>query len=496
MNHKINHACNAAAAVLACLLAGCAVGPDFKAPDVPAGAGYTKSALPARVGSAETGGAQTLAMDQDIPAQWWTLFHSRALSDLVEQSLKHNPNIDAARAALRQANEMTRSQVGGYFPAVTAGFTPSKQETPAVLSSAVNSGASIYALQTAQLNISYTPDVFGLNRRTVESLDAQAESQRFQLEAAKLSLASNVVVAAIGEASLRAQIEATQRLIELQGRVLESYKRQVGLGQENEADALAQEAQLAQIQATLPPLEKQLAQQRDLLTALAGRLPAQEIEATFSLDSLQLPADIPVSLPSGLVRQRPDIRAALAQLHAASAGVGIAIANRLPNLQITGAYGTAAGTIATLLTPGSQLWAITGELTAPIFDAGMLEHRQGAAEAAYDQARAQYRATVIAAFQNVADALHAIVSDADALLTARHAEQAARRSFDIVRKQLALGDVGSLAVVNAEQTWMQARLNTIGAQANRLNDSAALLQALGGGWWNDPENGKVMEGER
>jgi outer membrane protein TolC len=499
-----------AAAALAFALAGCAVGPDFKAPAAPTESGYLKNALPSQVGSADAGGAQLLSMDKDIPAQWWTLFHSKPLSDLVEESLKQNPNIDVARAALRQANETTRAQVGAYFPTVTGSLIPTKQQTPATLSSAVNSGAYIYALHTAQLNISYTPDVFGLNRRTVESLDAQAESQLFQLEAAKLSLASNVVVAAIQEASLRAQIDATHRLIDLQRHVLDAYKRQVALGQEDEIDVLTQEAQLAQTEAALPPLEKQLAQteaalpplekqlaqQRDLLTALAGRLSAEEIEATFSLDSLQLPDDLPVSLPSKLVAQRPDIRAAEAELHSASAEVGVAVANRLPNLQISGNYGTAAATIGTLFTPGSGLWTIAGDLTAPIFDAGTLKHRQRAAEAAYDQAEAQYRATVITAFQNVADALHAIVSDAEALRTAQHAEQAAKHSLDIAQKQLLLGDVGSLVVINAEQTWLQARLNTINAQANRLSDSAALLQALGGGWWNDPENGKAMEGDK
>jgi NodT family efflux transporter outer membrane factor (OMF) lipoprotein len=484
------------AAALAFALAGCAVGPNFRSPAAPTDTGYLKNPLPAQVGSAQAGGTQTLTMDQDIPAQWWTLFHSKPLSDLVEQSLQHNPNIDVARAALREANETTRAQVGSYFPTVTGSLIPTKQQTPGTLSSAVNSGAYIYALHTAQLNISYTPDVFGLNRRTVESLDAQAESERFQLEAAKLSLASNVVVAAIQEASLRAQIDATHRLIDLQRHVLDSYKRQVSLGQEDEIDVLTQEAQLAQTEAALPPLEKQLAQQRDLLTALAGNLSAEEIEATFSLDSLQLPDSLPVTLPSKLVAQRPDIRAAEATLHSASAEVGVAIANRLPNLQITGAYGTAAATIGTLFTPGSGLWTIAGNLTAPIFDAGTLKHRQGAAEAAYDQAEAQYRATVVTAFQNVADSLHAIVSDAEALRTAQHAEQAAKHSLDIAQKQLLLGDVGSLVVITAEQTWLQARLNLINAQTNRLSDSAALLQALGGGWWNDPENGKVMEGDK
>jgi NodT family efflux transporter outer membrane factor (OMF) lipoprotein len=483
-----------ALSALVVALAGCAVGPNFNRPAAPATPGYVKNPLPSQVGGSDAGGTQTLAQNQDIPAQWWTLFHSHELNDLVEASLKRNPNIDAARAALRQANEGTDAQWGSYFPTVSASFNPTRQKTPAVLSSAVNSGAYVYSLHTAQLNIAFTPDVWGLNRRQVESLDAQAESQRFQLEAAKLTLASNVVVAAIQEASLRAQIDATHRLIESQRKVLDSYQRQFKLGQASQADVLTQEAQLAQNEATLPPLEKQLAQQRDLITALAGRLPAQEVETTFDLDGLQLPGELPVSLPSKLVEQRPDIRTAEAQLHSASAQVGVAIANRLPNLQITGAYGSAAASFGDLFKPGTGLWDIAGDLTQPLFDAGALKHRQRAAEAAYDQAAAQYRATVITAFQNVADTLHAIVSDADALRTAQYAEQTARHQLDIVTKQQTLGDVGSLVVVTAEQTWLQARLNTINAQANRLSDSAALMQALGGGWWNDAENPRPAPG--
>jgi NodT family efflux transporter outer membrane factor (OMF) lipoprotein len=487
MAHSIilQHAKRFALSAWVLALAGCAVGPDFNHPAAPAMPGYTLNPLPSQVGGADAGGTQTLVQDQDIPAQWWTLFHSPQLSELVKTSLKRNPTIDAARAALRQANESTDAQWGGYFPGVSASFNPTRQKTPAVLSSVVSSGAFVYALHTAQLNIAFTPDVWGLNRRQVESLDAQADSQRFQLEAARLTLASNVVVAAIQQASLRAQIAATHRLIESQRKVLESYQQQFKLGQVSQTDVLAQQAQLAQNEATLPPLEKQLAQQRDLMTALAGRLPADEVDTTFDLDSLQLPGELPVSLPSKLVEQRPDIRAADAQLHSASAQIGVAIANRLPNLQISGAYGSAASSFGDLFKPGTGLWELAGDLTQPLFDAGTLKHRQRAAEAAYEQAAAQYRATVITAFQNVADTLHAIVSDADALRTAQYAEQTAKHELDIVTKQHALGDVGSLAVVTAEQSWLQARLSTINARANRLGDSAALMQALGGGWWND-----------
>lgn len=486
MRHYVKRA---ALSAMVLALAGCAVGPDFKHPAAPDTPGYMQAPLPSQVGSTDAGGTQTLAMDRDIPAQWWTLFHSPALNDLVEASLRQNPTIDAARAALRQAHELSSAQWGSYFPTESADISPSRQKTAGLLAPIVQSNESIYSLQTAQLSIGFTPDIFGGNRRQVESLDAQSESQLFQLEAAKLTLASNVVVAAIQEASLRAQIEATHRLIESQRTVLASYQRQFALGQAKELDVLTQESQMAQNEAALPPLEKQLAQQRDLITALAGRFPADEIAGKFELNSLQLPGELPVSLPSRLVQQRPDIRAADAQLHSASALIGVAIANRLPNLTIAGTFGSSASRFADLFTAGTGFWSIAGDLTQPLFDAGTLKHRQGAAVAAYDEAEAQYRSTVITAFQNVADTLHAIVSDADAVRASQRAEQAAKRTLDITQRQQVLGDVGSLVVVTAEQAWLQARLTSITAQANRLGDSAALLQALGGGWWNEPDNG-------
>lgn len=475
-------------------LASCAVGPDFKQPPAPDTAGYVKGALPSQIGSADSGGAQALAMDKDIPAQWWTLFHSTALNELVEASLKRNPDIDAARAALRQARELSAAQTGMYYPTVGAEINPSRQKIASTLASPSSSGLEYYSLNTTQLNISFVPDVFGANKRQVESLDAQAESQLFQLEAVKLTLASNVVVAAIQEASLRAQIEATHLLIDTQRKVLESFKEQLALGQAAQTDVMAQESQLAQTEATLPPLDKQLAQQRDLIAALAGRFPADDIAATFELESLKLPAELPVSLPSKLVQQRPDIRAADALLHAASAQIGVAIANRLPNIQISGAVGSAAY-FGNLFQAGAGFWSLVADITQPIFDAGTLKHRQGAAEEAYNQAAAQYKSTVITAFQNVADSLHAIVSDADALRAEQKAEQTAHRLLEITQRQFALGDVNSLNVITAEQTWLQARLNLITAQANRLSDSAALLQSLGGGWWNSLPDTTLSEND-
>jgi len=469
-------------AILASLIVGvvgCAVGPDFHRPAPPEAKSYQSE--PTSVPQAD---AQRLVETMDVPGQWWTLFHSVALNDLIVSALKANPDIAAAQAALRIAQENVYAQEGAYFPSVSANLNPTRQKTAGSLSAVPSSGAYIYSLHTAQLNISYAPDVFGGNRRQVESLKAQAEAQRYQLEATRLTLTSNLVNAAIQEASLRAQIEATQAIIADQQHTLESFRTQFTLGQVAEADVATQQAALAQAQASLPPLQKQLVIQRDAIKALAGRFPDQEPDARFVLADLQLPAELPLSLPSKLVEQRPDVRAAEAQLHSASAQIGVAVANRLPNFSIDGSIGSSANKFGDLFKAGTGFWSTAGNLTQPIFEGSTLLHRQRAAEAAFDQASAQYQSTVIGAFQNVADALHAVQIDTDAWKAALASECAAKHSLDIARNLLKLGSISILSMLQAEQTWQQARLMLIQAEANRLADSAALLQALGGGWWN------------
>ncbi|MFI4939577.1 MAG: efflux transporter outer membrane subunit [Burkholderiales bacterium] len=470
-------------------MAGCAAGPDYVRPAASLPATYTaESTLPATVASdTKLGEAQHFIAERDIPAQWWEMFHSQSLNDLVMASLKQNPDVDAAQAALRGAMENVYAQQGYFYPTVEAGFTPTRQKVAGTLSSSAASGATYYNLHTAQVSVSYTADVFGANRRQVESLKAQAESQRFQLEATYLTLSSNVVSAAIQEAGLRGQIDATREIIASQVKLMDMFHRQYQLGQVAVADVAAQEAALAAAEAALPPLEKQLAIQRDLLNALAGRFPSESLATKFSLDSLKLPAELPLSLPSTLIEHRPDVRAAEEQLHAASAAIGVTAANRLPNITLgVVGYGSAALTLGDLFKSGTGFWELAGGITQPIFDGGTLKHRESAAMAAYDQAAAQYRATVLNAFQNVADALQAIQSDAQALRAADKAERAAAKSLAIARRQLELGDISTLMLLGAEQTYQQARLNLVQAQANRLADTVALFQSLGGGWWNRP----------
>jgi len=332
--------------------------------------------------------------------------------------------------------------------------------------------------------VSYTFDTWGLNRRAVESLQAAADSQRFQVEAAYLTLTSTVVVAAVQEASLRAQIDATNRLIDINVKMLEILRKQFNEGYADRIDVAAQEAALAQIRATLPPLRKALAQQRDLLSALAGRFPSQEPRETFKLDDLRMPNDLPVSLPAQLVEQRPDVRAAEELLHAASAQVGVAIANMLPNLTLTGNRGYTASDIASLFTGPNIFWIVAGNATQTVFDGFTLLHTERAVQAAYEQAAWNYRTTLIGAFQNVADALRAIQNDADAVKAASDFEKAAKISLDLVTKQFGGGYTNLLLLLNAQQTYQQAVIGLVQAQAARVSDTAALFQALGGGWWN------------
>ena len=468
------------AAAAAGLLSGCAVGPTYHRPPLSPADGYGQVAATPDA----TAGAPHLASKLDIPAQWWTLFHDDDLDALVVQALSNNPNIAAAQAALRSAREQVTAQRGAYYPNVGVSVQPSHQSFALDLASPTQSGKSLYDLTTTQVSVGYAPDLFGANARAVESLVSQADQQRFELEAARLTLASNVVLAAIQDALLRAQIEQTQAIIGDQQAVLTSFQRQYQLGQASQADVAAQQALLAQAQAGLPALTKALETNSDLLAALVGRTPGEPVTVRFAFDRLSLPDAPPLSLPARLVEHRPDVRIAEAQLHAASAEVGVAAAARWPNLQIDANAGSAALGLVPAFDRVSNFWSVAATLTQPVFEGGALLHHQRAAEAAYDQAAGQYRAAVVVAFQNTADVLHALQDDAGALQAAQDAQRAAANSLRITRRQLDLGDVSRAAVLAAEQTEGQAQLSLLQAQANRYDDVVALFQALGGGWWN------------
>ncbi|HLZ68161.1 MAG TPA: efflux transporter outer membrane subunit [Aliidongia sp.] len=471
----------AASSATLALVAGCAVGPDFEAPPAPTDAGYSADPLPKEtVSSSVAGGnAQRLVDGLDIPGQWWSLYHSEPLNKLVETALKANPDLDAAQAALREARENVLAGDGALYPTVTGSLSGSRQKQQ------IGSfGSTIYSLYNAGANVSYTLDIWGGIRRNIESLEAKAEFQRFQLEASYLSLTANLVTAVITEASLRDQIRATEEVIKAETQSLDTVRRQVALGGAARADLLNQQSTLAATQATLPPLQKQLAQERNLIQVYAGRFPNQDAGEQFELAGLALPGELPVSLPSKLVEQRPDVQAAEANLHAASAEIGVALANELPQLTITANIGLEASQIAKLFEANSMIWGIGSNAAGTIFDGGKLLHTRRAADAAYDQAAAQYRSTVLSAFGDVANALRALTSDAEALKAELAAETAAADSLALAQAQLQAGGISYLTLLTAEQNFQQAHIGLVRAQAARYTDTAALFQALGGGWWN------------
>ena len=476
----------AAAFVAGVLLASCALGPDFAPPAAPDVPGYTPERLAPTTVSADTAGgqAQRFVKDLDLPGQWWTLFHSKPLNALVEKALASNQDLKAAQAALRVARENVRAQQGMLWPQVDANAQAFRGLPPIAAPLDNSFVAPTFNLFTTQLSISYVPDVFGNTRRSIEALVAQKDQQRFQLEATYLTLTSNLAGAAVQEASTRGQIAATEQIIKIERDTLDLLRKQRAAGQIAEADAVAQEAALAQVEQTLPPLQKQLAQNRDLIAALAGGFPSDHLSARFLLAELRLPRDLPLSLPAKLIEQRPDVRMAEENLHAASAEIGVAITNRLPNITLTANAGSTSDAVNTMFGSGTEFWGVTAAVAQPIFHGGTLFHRELAAKDAYDQALAQYRSTVIVAFQNVADSLRAIQTDAVALQKAVASERAALHSLDIVRGRLKLGDVNYLGLLNAEQTYQQAVLSLAQAKAARYADTVSLFQALGGGWWN------------
>ena len=475
-----------AVSALTLLLAGCTVGPNFVRPAAPDITRYTETPLPLTASAANLAGgeAQRFVDGQDIPAGWWELFESPTLTALVERALKANPDLKAAEAALTVAHENTLAQRGAYFPTVSGSVAASRSKTSAELSPTPSSGALLFNLFTPDVSVSFVPDVFGLNRRLVESLAAAEQRTRFELTATYLALTANVVVAAIQEAGLREQIRTTRELIAADEKSLEVLRQQQAHGYASRLDVAAEEAQVAQASATLPPLLKELAQQRDLLASLSGALASKELPEQFELSELKLPQELPLSVPSRLIEQRPDVRQAEENLHIASAQIGFAVANRLPSFTITADIGASALMLSRLTSSDAGFWEVGAQVTQPLFQGAALMHKERAARAAYMQAHEQYRSAVIAAFQNVADTLAALEHDADALRASAASTQAAKVTLDVVRAQQRAGYTSYLQLLSAEQTYQTAVNAQVQAQVNRYADTAALFQALGGGWWN------------
>lgn len=466
-------------------VSACTMGPDFTHPAKPEVKAYTPNAQAEQA-------VPSLALGKDLPGQWWTLFHSKALTALIEQAIKHNPDLQTAYTTLVQARENALSQESSLWPQLDAGGYATRQQVSGAQFGAPGRPPTVFSLYNTSVSVSYTFDFFGAIKRQIETMAAQAEYQRFQLEAAFLTIASNIVSTAVQEASVRAQIAATEEVIAIQSQQLDVIKQQFELGGASKVAILSQQSALAQTKTTLPPLQQQLAQLRNRLKVLVGEFPSNRLEQEFTLDGLQLPTNLPLSLPSQLVEQRPDIRAQEALLHVASAQIGAVIASVFPNFTLKANVASIATDPSGMFSPGSEIWNMTANLAQPIFHGGQLTHQRNVAKAAYDQAASQYRSTVLQAFQNVADSLNALHYDADTLAAQESALGTAHETLELSQAQFHIGAASHLDVLSSERNYRQARLGQIKAKAAQIADTAALFLALGGGWWQRPDLPKTL----
>jgi NodT family efflux transporter outer membrane factor (OMF) lipoprotein len=408
---------------------------------------------------------------------------------LIQDAVTHYPNIDAQQAALRAARENVRAEKGVFLPQISGSATSTREKS---VNPPIAPGERPFDFITnvyqANVNVSYTFDLFGGERRALEGLRAQADAQRYQLEGSLLTLSANVAATAIQLASVREQIAATHEIIALEEKQLKLIQRQFDVGSRARADVLQQESNLASVRATLPVLQQQLAVTEHQLAVLTGRFPHDMPAVDLQLSDFTLPQDVPLSLPSTLVERRPDIKVQEMALRQANATVGAATANTLPQLTLTGAYGGLSFVSRTLLDPESSAWNLALGVTQPIFEGGTLRAKRRAAIDTFEQTAAQYRLSVLNAFQNVADSLTALDNDAQALSAEFDAVNAAKSSLDLIQRQYDAGAVGYVSLLTAQQTYQQARIAYVRALASRYTDTVSLFQALGGGWWNHEDS--------
>ena len=464
------------------LLGGCAVGPNFVRPAAPDTDRYTHEAQPEATVKAD-GQAQHFTPGTDIPADWWRLFKSPQLDAIVRQAISNNPTLQAAEASLRQSQDNLRAGYGLYFPQGHAGASASRQLTAPVQQGSQSSG-SIFNLFTASGTISYTLDVFGGKRRTVEGLRAQADSQRYESKAAFLALSANVVNTSVARAAYMAQIRATEQLIELENQQLHLAETQVRAGTAPYSTVLSVRSLISANQALLAPLEQNASQAEHLLAMLEGVVPSKANLPDIDLAELSLPADLPLSLPSDLVNQRPDILSSEALMHLASANIGIATAAMFPSFSLSGTYGGASTTLANL-SAVSKFWSIGPTATTPVFQGNSLWYVRRASIDAYQQSQATYRQTVLGAFEQVADSLKALEHDAEGLQAQVEAQRAAGEALNLLQVNYRAGLVAFPDVLTADVQFHQATIGWLQALAQRHQDTVALFVALGGGWWNE-----------
>ncbi len=458
------------------LLSACAVGPDFTPPAPPEAGSYDSESLSAVTAD----GAQEVKEGKQIESKWWAAFHSASLNALVDRALQRNPDLETMQARLRGAEAARAAEEAALFPTVSGGFSSQRQKTSGASNGGLFRGFT-YTLHDASVGVSWGLDLFGGTRRAVEGLDAQVNQTRFEEQTARLALIANVVTTAVQEAALQERLKETESLIADQTQILKIVTARFDAGSVPKGAVTSQQSAVAAAVATLPPLKKQESATRHALAALTGDMPNARMGATLRLDDLTLPSTLPLTLPSQLVGQRPDIRAAQEDLHAASAAIGVAVAQRLPQITLSADVGSMANRLANLFGPGGGFWNLGANASEVLFDSGALANKEEEARAAYDASAAQYKKTVLAAFQNVADSLHALHADAESLNAAQEAEQAAAETLTLTEVQQKAGAISEDSVLAARAAHSQVAQDLTQAKAQRLADTAALFAALGGG---------------
>lgn len=471
-----------ATVLLLAMLSGCMVGPDFVSPNAPDVSHFTHGADPTATETA-AGTAQRFEPGAAVAADWWRLFNSEKLGAIIKEAIADNPGLEAAQASLRQSQDSLRAGYGVFYPQIEANAGATRQKYAAVQQGEL-APASIFNLFSLSGTINYMLDLWGGERRTVEGLAAQVDVQRATERATYLTLSANIVNTMIAKAAYGAEIEATQQLIDLQKEQVRLGEVQAQAGLVPYSNVLSLRSQLASYEATIPQLEQKQTQADDLLATLAGHTPAEWSPPDINLADLTLPSDLPVSLPSDLVRQRPDILVAEATAHAASANIGVATAAMLPSITLSGSYGTQNTSMSKMFSANGNFWGIGANLTAPLFEGGTLWFRRKAAIDTYQQTMALYRQTVLGAFAQVADTLRGLEHDAMVLKAQDEALRDAEEALHLVQTNYKAGLATYLDVLNADAQYHQAKINDLEAIAVRYQDTVALFTALGGGWWN------------
>ena len=469
-------------------LAACSFEPKLRVPPAPsdkmsytAGQSPQKTVAPGGL----AGEAQSLQYGTELHEEWWKLFRSKALDTLIATGLKNSPTIAAAQAQMREAQAAARANASIFYPQITGNLQANRSKVTGATFG--GNGGIHYSLINSSIGVSYYPDIFGVNRLVYRNSEELVKYQQWELEAAKLTLTGNIVTTAVDEAATEEQIQATRAIIAKEKKLLELTENQYQAGAIDYSTVMTQKGQMASELATLPPLEQQLAVYRHELAILIGAFPANVKPQNFTISELKLPEKIPVSLPSKLLQQRPDIRAVMAQMKAANAQIGEARAQFYPTVQLSASFGDAASHPGIFFDPVSSIWSLVGAMSQPIFEGGKLEAQKAEAHAAYDVTYANYRSTILNAFDQVANGLRAVEHDAQTLAAQREALQASREALKLAQASYRAGATDYLTLLTAEVQYNTAKIAEIKAQSQRYQDTAALLVALGGGWWNHPD---------